>query len=133
MDIRERVYHFAVTNYKLIDSKDMIYATLSLSNSSCHVNAVAAKRAGRADRVWLVWGGGKEGCVHFINSLNGKFFDETWHDYNLNQQYRIIREVKESEFEDIYDLLVSAKIALVSAVGNPWQRFNVTRNPHKYC
>lgn len=129
-DIQKRVNAFAVTHYPKVDSDKLINAEFSLSNKACHANAVAAYRAGRGDKVWLVWAGGEYGAIHFINSKQGKFFDETWHDYDAKESYRLIREIKPCEFDDIYEILEAAKVALISAVGTRWQRYRVMKSPH---
>jgi len=51
----------------------------------------------------------KKGVVHFVNSKNGKYFDETWHDYNNPHDIRIIREIRESEFDLVCDILTATK------------------------
>lgn len=130
MKTPERIYNFALSHYKQIQPDKMIDADFALSNSACHFNAVAAARAGRADKVWLVWAGRKSGVIHFINSKDGKFFDETWHDDKDKSCYWIIREVKPHEYDDVYNILVTTKKSLISAFGTPWQKFRVNKKPH---
>tara|TARA_R110002049_G_scaffold84479_2_gene214978 strand:+ start:606 stop:1007 length:402 start_codon:yes stop_codon:yes gene_type:complete len=130
MRTSEKIYNFALSHYKHIPNGKVIDADFALSNSACHFNAVAAARAGRADKVWLVWAGRKNGVVHFINSKNGKFFDETWHDDNDKSCYWIIREVKPHEYDNVYEILVATKKALISMFGSTWQRLRVGKKYH---
>lgn len=115
--IRNRIHQWAETCLFKIPQAKIKHAGFSLLNGACHFNAVAALRSGRADKVWLVWAGGKNGVVHFINSKSGMFFDETWHDYE-NQSYHIIRMVKPDEFNDIGDLLNQCKRHLINQHGS---------------
>lgn len=116
-NLKKRINLWAKTCLWKIPDDRLIKAQFAMCNQACHFNAVQAVYAGRADKVWLAWGGGDNGCVHFINSKDGKFFDETWFDYE-NQNYRIIRRVKESEFDDIYDVLCNAKKHLIQTHGS---------------
>lgn len=127
--LKSKCFAFISTFCQRIDNSKLVKAEFSLSNSACHFNAVAAARAGRADSVWLVWGGQDSGVVHFINSKNGKFFDETWHDYE-NQNYYIIRKVRADEYEDILDLLCSTKRALINTCGSFIDKYRSTKKLH---
>lgn len=74
--------------------------------------------AGRADKVWMVWAGGARGCIHFINSKGGLFFDETWHEYDSKHSYRLIRLIRDSEYSEISDILFSAKMMMFFCCGS---------------
>jgi len=128
---KSKCFDFVVTNYKKVSSDKIKKPSFALSNSSCHVNAVAAVSGERADKVWMVWGGKNNGCVHFINSISGVFFDETWA-YCEHQSYYIIRQVMPFEFEDIGDLLDSSKRMLINLNGNLIERFYARRNLHRW-
>lgn len=130
MNLNERCNNFAVAHYIPIPKDKFIKAEFAMSNSACHYNAVAAVHGGRADKVWLVWAGGKNGVVHFINSKSGKFFDETWNDYDSCRDYRIIREIKLSEFDDVFDVLCATKRALISSCGTLRDKFNHRNKLH---
>jgi len=106
---KEMINNFAIVHYRKVNKEQIIKAEFALNNAACHYNSVAAVNAGRADKVWLAWVGGKKGVVHIINSKNGKFFDETWHDYTTPYDIRIIREIRESEFDLVCDILVATK------------------------
>ena len=128
---KRKMFAFARSHYVNIPQEKIIKADFALSNSSCHFNAVAAVNAGRADKVFLVWAGRDEGVIHFINKKGDKFFDETWHDDDNDKScYWIIREVKPHEFDDIYNLLVATKKALVGMFGNTWQKIRFDKKPH---
>ncbi len=128
---KSKCFDFVVTNYKKIPCDKIKEPSFALSNSACHFNAVAAARSGRADKVWMIWGGKENGCIHFINSLDGMFFDETW-SYYENQNYYIIRQVMPHEFETIYDLLNSSKRMLINLNGNLIERVMARRNLHRW-
>lgn len=124
-----KCFDFVLVNYRKIPYDKFKKAEFALSNSACHLNAVAAFNGGRADKVWLIWGGKKNGCIHFINSTKGVFFDETWHDYE-KQDYYIIREVNKHEFEDIYDLLCATKRMLFNINGSFLDKLRSKKDIH---
>ncbi len=126
---KSKCFDFVVTNYKKVPYGKIKKSGFALSNTACHFNAVAAVNGGRADKVWMIWAGSADGCVHFINSLNGMFFDETWCHYE-NQNYYIIRQVMPCEFEGIYNLLCSSKRMLVNLNGNFVERILARRKLH---
>lgn len=131
MKIQKKINNFAVAHYPKIDNDKIIKADFALSNAACHFNAVASVNAGRADKVWLVWAGGNDGVVHFINSKSGKFFDETWCDGKKNTwNYRIVREIKRHEFDDVYDILCATKRAYWSMFGTAWEKYKSTKKLH---
>lgn len=131
MKIQQKINNFAKSHYPEISTDKIVKADFALSNSACHFNAVASVNAGRADKVWLVWAGGNDGVVHFINSKSGKFFDETWCDGKKNNgSYRIIREIKDHEFDDVYGILCSTKRAYWSMFGTAWQKLRSIKKIH---
>ncbi|PHR55985.1 MAG: hypothetical protein COA43_14810 [Robiginitomaculum sp.] len=128
---KSRCFDFVETNYKKIPFDKIKPAEFSLGNGDCHNNSVAAINGKRADKVWLVWGGKKDGCVHFINSNKGLFFDETWHDYQ-NQNYYIIRLIDPSEYEYIGDLLSTVKRMLFNINGTLFSRYFGMKKLHAW-
>jgi len=128
---KSKCFDFVVTNYKKVPHDKIKKSGFTLSNSSCHFNAVAAVNGERTDKVWMAWGGQEGGCIHFINSLSGMFFDETSCHYD-NQNYYIIRQVMPDEFEGIYDLLCSSKRMLINLNGNFIERILARRNLHRW-
>ena len=133
MSLKRRINTHMRVNYQRIPHDRIIDAQFALGNANCHHNAVAAVRAGRADAVWMVWAGhGDQGCVHFINSKEGKFFDETWHDESNRQDYYIIRKVRPDEYDDVYDLLVDCKWMLANLLATRWQRWRMKQDSHRY-
>lgn len=127
MTLNEKIDVWARSYLWLIPKERIKQAEFSLSNAACHFNAVSAFRAGRADSVWLVWAGGEKGVVHFINSKDGKFFDETWHDWE-DQSYRVIRKIHPHEHDDVYEILCDVKRDMVRNYGTLWQRIRMLPN-----
>lgn len=131
MKIQQKINNFAIAHYPLIPSSKIGKSHFALSNKACHFNAVAAVHGNRADKVWLVWAGGSGGVVHFINSRQGRFYDETWCDEHYkNGEYRIIREIKVHEFGDVYDILCATKRAYWSMFGTAWEKHKSIKNIH---
>jgi hypothetical protein len=128
---KQRCYDFVLCHYRKIPQDKFINAEFSLSNSACQNNAVASVRAGRADKVLMVWGGTSNGCIHFINKKDGFYFDETWHDYD-SQDYFIIREVVESEYSGICDLLEAPKRMLFNMNGTMLSRYFGMKNINRW-
>ena len=115
--ISEKINDFAIAHYPLLDKDKFIDAQHALCNSACHFNSVQAVKSGRADKSLLVWAGGKNGVVHFINSKGGKYFDETWEGATPFSDYRLIREIKSHELSGVYDILCSTKKAYIDMFG----------------
>lgn len=128
---KSKCFDFVCANYKKVTHEKIVKAKFALSNSACHFNAVAAVNGGRADKVWLIWGGKENGVIHFINSLKGEFFDETWNHYD-NQNYYIIRQVDPSEFEGIYDLLAATKRMMFNVNGSFLDRLRIKNKLHNW-
>ena len=122
---KEKCFNFALCHYKSVPQDKIKEAEFSLQNASCHNNAVSAFHAKRADKVWMVWAGKKDGCVHFINSKNGMFFDETL--AGDHYDYFIIREIKKDEFKEISDLLMACKYMLLNTVGSYFDELFLTK------
>ena len=127
----KRCFDFVLTNYKKVPFDKIKKADFALSNSSCHYNAVAAVNGGRADKVWMVWGGKEKGVIHFINSSKGVFFDETWNHYD-NQDFYLIREVMPLEFDGIVDLLNASKRMMFNINGTLLSKYFGMKNLHRW-
>jgi len=126
---KKRVATFCQVNYPRIDQDKILNSTLSLRNQNCHNNAVAAFNAGRADSVWLAMAGNdNELVVHFINSKDGKYFDDTW--MHNGHYYHIIRKVKPCEFSQIESLLGKTKRMFYDLLGTSADKkaFNKNNN-----
>lgn len=128
----EKVENFAIVNYRKIPYEKFKNPEHSMHNNACHYNAVTAFHAGRADAVWLVIAVAKNPVVHFINSKDGFYFDETFFHQNRNAKYYVIRRVREAEFDDIYDLLVNTKKMLYDILGSWLDNFMSKDNIHRY-
>ena len=129
---RKKCYTFIKTHYQRVDFAKLVKPTIKAEFGKCHFNAVAAVYGGRADAVWLVWGGADTGAVHFINSKDGKFFDETWNYYE-NQHYYIIRKVRPDEYENIGNVLNNCKQSLYNMFAGFIGKLVIGRNPDKWC
>ncbi|MEK9713183.1 MAG: hypothetical protein VW258_11510, partial [Thalassolituus sp.] len=98
----------------------------AVANRNCHNNAVAAVTAGRADKVWMCLAGSKDDfVVHFINSKDGEYFDETWGD--KSRWYHVVREIAPSEFEHIGYILNAYKDDFVESNGSWIERYRHNR------
>tara|TARA_B100000700_G_scaffold311500_1_gene393515 strand:+ start:121258 stop:121659 length:402 start_codon:yes stop_codon:yes gene_type:complete len=130
MKLTEKVFRHIKRNYKPIDPESFSHSQFAFNNQLCFDNAVQAYRAGRANKVWLVWAGTHNGMIHFINSNDGVFFDETWVDTERPAPYYIIREVMPWELDSIKDLFVSVRYDLVNTCGNWLDMWRYKRNPN---
>ena len=87
-------------------------------NYRCHLNSVQKVKQGLASKVLLCFAidqTDNSQCVHFINQLeHGKYQDNTWGWRYEDSDYYLIREIDPSEFREIWNVLSSAKEALVS-------------------
>jgi hypothetical protein len=126
----EKVKNFTLVNYRKVPYEKFKNPEHSMHNGACHFNAVTAYYAGRADAVWLVIAISKNPVVHFINSKNGFYFDETWFHQNRNTSYHVIRRVNDKEFDDIYSLLVNTKQMLYDILGNWFDQRRAKNNIH---
>ena len=115
--LQRKAYSWAKTCLWKVPQERIIKAQFALDNQRCHHNAVMAVYAGRADKVWLVLAGDNEPVVHFINSKDGKFFDETWFNYEY-RSYFVIRQVKPDEFDNINSILMGAKRHIINKFGS---------------
>jgi hypothetical protein len=114
---QKRVADFSIVNYPRINQEKIIDPDFSYQNKGCAQNAVTAYKCGRADAVWLVMAGNLDHVVvHFINSKNGKYFDETWGTKTCF--YFCIRKVNECEMDNIHDLLNATKRNFYALLGS---------------
>lgn len=110
--IIEKIRQYTVSNYYKINKEDMVLGEASF-NYRCHLNSVQKVKESKADKVYLcmeVDRGDNFICVHFINGTSdGKYVDNTlgWRYEQID--YYIIREVDESEYHDIWNLLDNTK------------------------
>ena len=107
----EKIKQYVVNNYYKVNKSDMILGESSFNNR-CHLNSVQKVKEGKADKVYLcIEVDQTDGfmCVHFINGKDGKYVDNTlgWRYEQID--YYIIREVDESEYKDIWNLLDNTK------------------------
>lgn len=123
--ILERIYNHVIVNYKKLDKNDFVIGEIPF-NYHCHYNSVQKVKEGKAVKVFLCIGVGKDDhsmVVHFINQLkNGKYIDHTWGWIHEHHDYYVIKEVVESEFNTIGDLLESTKQTLIDSNSNWLER-----------
>jgi hypothetical protein len=77
----------------------------------CHMVSIQAVKEGRARSVWLVlaWDNGSP-FIHFLNKNgDGKWMDNSVGWEHKTYGYYLIREIVESEYEDIGNVLRSAQ------------------------
>lgn len=126
MCLRKKLYKRAMAAYERIDKDKFKMPDFALSNRNCGNNSVAAVTAGRADKVWMCLAGSKNDMVvHFINSKDGEYFDETWGD--KSRYYHLVREIAPSEFDSISDILRAYKDDFVESNGSWAERFRHNR------
>jgi len=119
--IKFKIYDFVVANYQKVDGfmlGDLPY------NCKCHLNAVQKVKEGKAVKVFVCvairkdnW---KDIIVHFINQLeDGTFQDNTWGWLYEGYNYYLVKEIPESEFNSIDDVLVGLQASLIKSHSNP--------------
>lgn len=104
---------------KIADKFDFI----PLMNHRCQFNAVHAVKAGIASRVVeVVMVGQGDATAHYINEVEGVgFVDFTLGWAWRNGDYRLVRYVNESEFDNINQSLTDLKMRIYLMM--PWWRF----------
>ena len=114
--LKEKINDFAVAHYPSLDKEKFIDAKYALYNSTSHFSAVQAVKSGRADKVilCLCWLVNDEGMILAINGKKGKFFDQTWSHARRRGDYRLIREIKQNEYDDIYNILCATKKTFIN-------------------
>lgn len=113
--IKQRIINYAQSNYKLLDKNKFIKGKTYL-NHRCHLNAVQEAYDNLSKVLLVVCIGNDEIIVHFINQdLKGNYIDNTlgWYGKEL-YDYFLIREVNESEYHKIWNLLINTKKALIN-------------------
>lgn len=128
--LSEKVFRHIQRNYKPIDPESFSHSQFAFNNNLCFENAAQAYRAGRANKVWLVWAGTYKGMIHFINSNDGVYFDETWADKVKPPPYYVIREVMPWELDDVKGLFVNVRYDLVNTCGNWWDKWHHRLSPN---
>lgn len=123
--VRDRIYDYVKTNYTKINKDDFELGQIYY-NRRCHLNAVQAIHENKASKVFLVVATEKENykniIVHFINQESDKYIDNTWGWTHKKWNYYIVREIDESEFDNIDIVLTSAKKSLVDNHSNSLMR-----------
>jgi hypothetical protein len=120
--IKERVYNYALANYKKIDTDKFILGDIPY-NQQCHYNSVQKVKEGKAAKVYACiaidksdW---KAIIIHFINQLDdGIYQDNTWGWLYSSYDYYLIKEVDKSEYDDIWNLLDSIRKNLINSNSN---------------
>lgn len=110
--ILEKIKQHTISSYYKINKEDMILGE-AVFNGRCHMNAVQKVKEGKADKVFLCMEIDEDDnfiCIHFINgTADGKYVDNTlgWKYEQID--YYIIREVDESEYHNIWKLLINTR------------------------
>lgn len=125
-----KVYRHVQRLYKPLDPELFSHSQFAFSNLKCFDNAVQAVRAGRANKVWMVWAGKRSGLIHFINSNGNIFFDETWVDKEKTPTYYIMREIMPSEYDAIQDVFVDTRYDLINTCGSWLDKLRYHFNPN---
>ncbi|QGZ99421.1 hypothetical protein [Dehalobacter restrictus] len=115
----KRINQYVIANYKKIDNDKFIMGDINYTYK-CHLNAVQSVKLGRADKVFACIAIDKNDSnsivIHFINQLfDGKYQDNTWGWLYEFYDYYLIREVDESEYGDIGEILNSVRETLVKS------------------
>ena len=124
-EIYKNIREYCELNYERLNSEDFLIGD-NPYNRRCHLNAVQKIKENKADGVWLciAWDkDDKEPCVHFINMVKGKFQDNTWgwlYEWNI---YYLIRQVKEKEYDYIWDVLMDTKRTIFRLNSNSFKNF----------
>jgi hypothetical protein len=122
--IKFKIYDYVVANYTKVDGfvlGDIPY------NFRCHLNSVQKVREGKAQKVYACiaikksdW---KDIIVHFINQLeDGTYQDNTWGWTHDEYNYYLVKEIPESEFNHIGDVLQGLQISLIKANSSAFLR-----------
>jgi hypothetical protein len=124
--IKKRIYNYTVANYKKIDNSNFTMGEIPY-NEKCHYNSVQKVKEGKATKVYACiaidksdW---KSIIIHFINQLeDGKYQDNTWGWLYVDYNYYIVKEVDESEYSQIWDVLSSIRNSLIKSNSNRFLR-----------
>lgn len=125
-DILNAIRKYVIANYTKLNTEKFVLGDAPF-NRRCHLNAVQKIKEGKAKKVFLCFTIDKDDnsqCVHFINQLeDGKYQDNTWGWLYEQTDYYIIREVEETEYDKIWDVLENTKETLLNLHSNWLERF----------
>jgi hypothetical protein len=127
---KEKIVHkiqtYARSQYKKLNNDDFVLGE-NPHNYRCQLNAVQKVKECKAEKVFLCYAIQKDdsfSCVHFINQLvDGKYQDNTWGWLYQDYDYYLIREVDESEYDYINDILTDTKKALYDLYANWFDKY----------
>lgn len=118
----DKINTYVKTNYKRINSNDMILGD-SYYNRRCHLNAVQYVKQDKAKEVYLcVYIDNGQPIVHFINKKDDKYIDNTLGWLYEQMEYYIVKQVNETEYNDIWELLKVTKESLTNLHTNSFTR-----------
>jgi len=124
-DIFLRIRKYAITNYTKLNTDNFVLGEAPF-NRRCHLNSVQKIKEDKAKKVFLCFAIDNDDnsqCVHFINQLeDGKYQDNTWGWRYDQNEYYIIKEVEQSEYKDIWNLLNDTKEMLLNLNSNWLER-----------
>jgi hypothetical protein len=108
-----------------LNHKDFILGDI-LYNNRCHLNSVQKVKMGKASKIYLCYVIDKDNehsMVHFINQLeNGKYQDNTLGWIYQTYNYYVIKEVNETEYDTIWNVLTNTKEDLLAHNSNWFDR-----------
>lgn len=121
--IYNRIVDHCKTNYKKLDNKQFVLGSAPI-NYKCHINSVQKTKEGKAKKIILCLADSGYGlCVHFINQLeDGKYQDNTWGYLYEKSDYYLIKELDESEYDTIGDILSATQQSLVDLNSSAFER-----------
>lgn len=120
--ILQNIRQYVISNYQRINHEDMTMGNCYY-NRRCHINSVQKVKEGKAEKVYSCIAIDKENknniVVHFINQTKeGKYIDDTWGWVYETWDYYLIREIKESEYNTIWNILNDIKKTLIKQNSN---------------
>jgi len=119
----DKINMYIKTNYKKINHKDMVLGD-SYYNRRCHLNAVQYIKQDKAEEVYLcIYIDNGQPIVHFINKKDDKYIDNTLGWLYEQMEYYIIKQVNETEYNNIWNLLKETKESLTNLYTSSFTRF----------
>ena len=125
-NVLNKIRQHVITNYKKINPEDMVLGE-AFYNQRCHLNSVQKVKEGKATKVFLCFAIDRKDnsqCVHFINQTeDGKYADNTWGWLCEQSDYYLIREIDESEYDNIWDILQNTKKSLFNTYATWFDKY----------
>lgn len=117
-----KINKYVITNYEKLNKKDFKLGELNL-NRKCHLNSVQKVKENKCELVYLcIHIENNQPTVHFINKNNDKYIDNTWGWLWKTGDYYLVKEIEESEYDAIGDILESTRQSLLDLFSRKWVR-----------